>query len=270
MQRTPTLPRRVSLHPPPSPSPVYPHRRRRRLLPWVHSGINTLLILLIAGGVLVALTDVVWQFANSNRASKVADILTALGTYSAFILLTSILVLVRLVKSVHTMTKIPLAYLPTSEEDVSKTPHTLIQNEYERACLITKSAQPTNRCFAGWGRPDTAYEGLHFRTAILETVPALRLSVASSFPSLALPVGRSASPSPLAPLLALEPCPFPPALLPLAKVYEQKLVEAKYGKRQSEKEDWEVVVRVVAVFVGFLQQAKSEGTASEPSTSAAD
>ncbi|BGP19144.1 hypothetical protein JCM10213v2_007231 [Rhodosporidiobolus nylandii] len=173
MQRTPTLPRRVSLHPPPSPSPVYPHRRRRRLLPWVHSGINTLLILLIAGGVLVALTDVVWQFANSNRASKVADILTALGTYSAFILLTSILVLVRLVKSVHTMTKIPLAYLPTSEEDVSK-------------------------------------------------------------------------------------------------VYEQKLVEAKYGKRQSEKEDWEVVVRVVAVFVGFLQQAKSEGTASEPSTSAAD
>lgn len=63
---------------------------------------------------------------------------------------------------------------------------------------------------------------------------------------------RSAPLSPLAPLLSLSPSPVPSALRPLAELYEDHLARAKYGKEEPEEEDWDTVVKVVAVFVGVL------------------
>lgn len=63
---------------------------------------------------------------------------------------------------------------------------------------------------------------------------------------------RAAPLSPLAPLLSLTPSPLPEALAPLAELYEHLLVRAKYGKEEPSEEDWDNVVKIVAVFVGVL------------------
>lgn len=78
--------------------------------------------------------------------------------------------------------------------------------------------------------------------------------IAPLFPSTSLPstAPRASSLSPLAPLIALRPSPIPEALIPVVDLYEQHLVRAKYGSREPEEEEWDEVVKVVAVLVGVL------------------
>lgn len=120
--------------------------------------------------------------------------------------------------------------------------------------------------------PGTEYENVRFRSAILSTIPVLR----TPFPSLPSPPltptpgtvllpflpstphsPRAAPLSPLAPLLALKPSPLPEALTPLAELYEQYLVRAAYDKVEPREEDWDNVVKIVAVFVGVLGAANT-------------
>ena len=61
----------------------------------------------------------------------------------------------------------------------------------------------------------------------------------------------------MAPLLRLRPCPIPEALNPLADLYEQHLVRAKYDSREPEEEEGDEVVKIVAVLVGVLSGLQS-------------
>ncbi|GAA5837305.1 hypothetical protein JCM11251_004960 [Rhodosporidiobolus azoricus] len=255
MPSQPVFPRTVSLQPTPLPPPLYPHKRRRRLVPLLQSCGTGLLFILILACLLASLVDFGIQFVQSNRASKVADLATTFGTYVAVIVVAIVLIISRTVSNRQAMVSIPKGYLPTKDTDVPKKAHELIQHEYERSCVITKVSQPKGRNQAGWGRPGTPFEDVYFRGSILSTIPTLRAALLPLFPFLATtPHSRSAPLSPLAPLLSLSPSPIPDALLPLANLYEEQLVKAKYGKEEPTAEDWDAVVKVVAVFVGVLQQ----------------
>ena len=45
---------------------------------------------------------------------------------------------------------------------------------------------------------------------------------------------------------------MPAALRPLAELYEDQLARAKFFKEEPTEDDWDSVVKVVAVFVGVL------------------
>ncbi|KAI0932292.1 hypothetical protein AcW2_000964 [Taiwanofungus camphoratus] len=54
--------------------------------------------------------------------------------------------------------------------DLPESVHWFIQQEYTRACLVTYESQPKEGLQEGWGRPESRYQGVRFRTALLETV----------------------------------------------------------------------------------------------------
>ncbi|GAA5892225.1 hypothetical protein JCM6882_003616 [Rhodosporidiobolus microsporus] len=244
MPTHPALPHAVAL-PLFPPSTAYPHKRQTRLLPLVKLGGNIVLILLVLAALMAVLVDVVNQFVHSSRTSKVADVMTALGLYIAVVVTAAFLTLIRLWQNIQSMT------LCT---------HNLIENEYDRVCVISETSKPRGRTFAGWGEPGTPFDGVHFRSTILGTISTLRAALLPSFPPLATTTSARSSPlSPLAPLLSLDPSPIPTALLPLAKLYEQKLVQAKYGRDAPAAKDWDAVVKAVAVFVGVLQGKEARG-----------
>ncbi|BGP42565.1 hypothetical protein JCM10450v2_006670 [Rhodotorula kratochvilovae] len=236
----------------------YPHRRRVRWASVLGSCGTYILLLLTLVALLVGLVDIGHSFIHSNRASKVSDLAITFGTYVAVIVFGLLLVISRTVGNKRAIVAIPKGYLPTKSTDVPKKAHELIQNEYERACIITKVSQPYGREQAGWGRPGTSCEGVNFRSAILATIPTLRAALVPLFPThlahLPSTSPRSAPLSPLAPLLALSASssPVPTALRPLAELYEGVLVRARYAKEEPSERDWAECTKAVAVFVGVL------------------
>ncbi len=52
-----------------------------------------------------------------------------------------------------------------------------IQQEYTRACLIAYESRPKDGYQEGWGRPGTNYEGVRFRTSLLDTVRKIGMSL---------------------------------------------------------------------------------------------
>ncbi|KAK7463765.1 hypothetical protein VKT23_005702 [Stygiomarasmius scandens] len=57
--------------------------------------------------------------------------------------------------------------------DVPNSVHDYITKEYVRTCLIANQSLPKEALRPGWGRPGTPYEGIRFRTALLDTIPVL-------------------------------------------------------------------------------------------------
>ena len=45
-----------------------------------------------------------------------------------------------------------------------------IQQEYTRACLIAYESRPKGGFQEGWGQPGTKFEGIRFRTSLLDTI----------------------------------------------------------------------------------------------------
>ncbi|KAI0724476.1 hypothetical protein C8T65DRAFT_734097 [Cerioporus squamosus] len=66
----------------------------------------------------------------------------------------------RISKTFHTLGK----------NDVPDTVFRYIQQEYTRACLIAYESRPKDGFQEGWGRPGTKFEGVRFRTSLLDTV----------------------------------------------------------------------------------------------------
>ncbi|GAA5985314.1 hypothetical protein JCM10908_002617 [Rhodotorula pacifica] len=270
----PAFPRTVSLQPTPHSAAAssgrpkrYPHRRARRW--W--NGLRTIgtyfLFLLIFVALLASLVDFGRAIIFSDRTSKVSDLFIAFGSYLAVIVFGFGMVIVRRIANSRAVAAIPQAYVPVQAEDVSKAAHELIRNEYDRACLVTRVSQPKGQVQPGWGRPGSAFEGVHFRSSILSTVSALRTALEPLFPDpMSQPhiLSRSGSLSPLAPLLALPPgeSPVPDALRPLADLYEAHLVKAKYAKAEPTEVEWDQVVKAVAVFVGVLTSRQASSPAA--------
>ncbi|KAL0950957.1 hypothetical protein HGRIS_007708 [Hohenbuehelia grisea] len=66
--------------------------------------------------------------------------------------------------------RIAKAHKTIGRNDLPKSVHEYVEQEYVRACLITYESQPKDAFHEGWGRPGTQYEGVRFRRALLDTV----------------------------------------------------------------------------------------------------
>ncbi|OBZ79217.1 Fruiting body protein SC7 [Grifola frondosa] len=66
----------------------------------------------------------------------------------------------RISKEFHTLGK----------ADVPDSVYWYVQQEYSRACLVTYEALPKDGFQEGWGKPGTKYEGIRFRTALLDSI----------------------------------------------------------------------------------------------------
>ncbi|KIK04257.1 hypothetical protein K443DRAFT_93522 [Laccaria amethystina LaAM-08-1] len=66
--------------------------------------------------------------------------------------------------------RISKAYRTISRDDLSKSVHRYIAQEYIRACLVSYESLPTDVVHEGWGRPGTQYSGMRFRRALLDTI----------------------------------------------------------------------------------------------------
>lgn len=144
----------------------------------------------------------------------------------------------------------------------------LTASEYTRCALILHATRPTGRTLPGWGSPDTDYAGVHFRTAILQTVKVLETV-------LPLPPERSAHQQPaptkskrVSPLLRYLPLLqgdspiIPRSLLPLLQLYEKQLENAKWQLEEPTQADYETCLRIVAVLVDVVGKRTRGATAN--------
>ncbi|KAL8286962.1 hypothetical protein RQP46_003968 [Phenoliferia psychrophenolica] len=231
--------------------PRYPHRAARTFSTVAHRFAVGALIVLITCALLAALYDIGQQLVKSTRASKISDLIITFGTYVVITMVGIVIWISRAFQLRASLASIPKPYLPTGQDDVPKPAFELISNEFDRASVIAHISQPKGRTQDGWGRPGTAHENVHFRQAILSTISVLQSILNRLYPP--PPLSPRASPlSPVAPLLALSPSPVPDALVPLAEMYEEYLIKAKFGQEEPTEEDWDACVKLVAVFIGVV------------------
>ncbi|KAM0746947.1 hypothetical protein T439DRAFT_329218 [Meredithblackwellia eburnea MCA 4105] len=209
--------------------PRYEHKRVPFWATFAQNGLIVFLLFITLVCLLAAFYDMAQQLIKSKRLSRVSDVVITFGTWVVILVVGVIIWISRALSLRGTLGSIPRAYVPIKSEDVPAKAAELISNEFDRASVIALISRPEGRRMEGWGRPGTEYEGIHFRTAILSTIPVLQ--------SLPLPLSSS----------------LPPALHPLADLYDDLLSKAKYGKMEPTEEEYEECVKIVAVFVGVLQ-----------------
>ncbi|KAF9499832.1 hypothetical protein BDN71DRAFT_1383360 [Pleurotus eryngii] len=69
--------------------------------------------------------------------------------------------------------RISKVYRIIGRNDVPKSVHRYIEQEYARTCLVAYESLPKDAFHEGWGRPGTKYEGIRFRRALLDTIPQI-------------------------------------------------------------------------------------------------
>jgi len=58
-------------------------------------------------------------------------------------------------------------------DDLPKSVHKYVTQEYVRACLVSYDSLPKDVYHEGWGRPGTKYSGVRFRDALLDTIACI-------------------------------------------------------------------------------------------------
>ncbi|TFK30616.1 hypothetical protein FA15DRAFT_662620 [Coprinopsis marcescibilis] len=66
--------------------------------------------------------------------------------------------------------RISKTYRTVGAEDLPKSVHQYVTQEYVRACLISHESLPKDIVHEGWGRPGTKYSGIYIRRALLNTI----------------------------------------------------------------------------------------------------
>ena len=148
----------------------------------------------------------------------------------------------------------------------------LVTSEFTRCAMIVHATRPTGRALPGWGTTDSEYSGIHFRSAILQTVSVLdavipgRLLSPDSATARPIPT-RSKHASPLAkylPLLQGDDPVIPRALLPLLQLYESRLEDARWAAQEPTQAHYEECLRIVAVLVDVIGKRATSGQEGVP------
>ncbi|TDL28684.1 hypothetical protein BD410DRAFT_781208 [Rickenella mellea] len=69
------------------------------------------------------------------------------------------------------LAKIPKSRIAVRKGDVPQPVQEYIEREFLRSCAVAYKSQPKATFREGWGAPGTKYEGIRFRTAVLDTIP---------------------------------------------------------------------------------------------------
>jgi hypothetical protein len=123
--------------------------------------------------------------------------------------------------------------------------------------MIVNATSPKGRTLPGWGAPGSDYAGVHFRSAILDTLKVLDTLLPSASDSSSPIPTKSKHTSPLAKYhtsLIGEQAIVPKAMLPLIQLYEQLLEDARWKQEEPTQADYENCLRIVAVLVDILNK----------------
>ncbi|GAA99667.1 uncharacterized protein L969DRAFT_86999 [Mixia osmundae IAM 14324] len=226
------------------------------------------LLMLGTGLVLLGgLYDIMQQVTDSSRGpSRVSDSVIAAGSYLSVGILAILISVSRIVTVRRTKASIPKAYLPIREGDVSSAVHRLVATEYTRVAIIATVGQPQRRTIPGYGTSDSPYPRLHFRTAIKETAKVLTRLIEThltdkDLQQLARQSPRQSTLVRLAPFLFerlspdIEPL-VPPQYLPLLKLYDSHVDNARYRRKEPTQQEYEDCLRVLALLVAAVQRSR--------------
>ncbi|KAG8936608.1 hypothetical protein FRC03_001907 [Tulasnella sp. 419] len=153
---------------------------------------------------------------------------------------------------------IPKFWIPVKQGDVPKPVADLIRDEYTRACVTTHLSKSFETSHPGWGTPGTQYEGVRFRTAILDTLPRLDALARETFPGF----------PPLMPNKAFHhhfrPLNFLFAEYPtLTREYSDLIEQARYEEDEPSLKAWlrcQELVSMISMIIGNYERYEPAST----------
>ncbi|KAL7005005.1 hypothetical protein EMMF5_005491 [Cystobasidiomycetes sp. EMM_F5] len=231
---------------------------------------------------------------NARGPLRFSDTAIVGGGYFLVVALSIFISFARLWTVRKELASIPKGYLPLGKDELNKNVYRLTAAEYTRCAMIAYQSCPRGRTLPGWGTPGSVYDGLHFRTEILDSVGVLTEAVWTQlFPHSIPPKPlNSRNRSPLAdywPLLEpetiiaadgdsaptlVQPV-LPATLAPILRLYEQHLENARTGYQSKTMVEWtaadEGELRTAVKAKRLLKNAiASSGHTSQSDTKALD
>ncbi|GMK59718.1 hypothetical protein CspeluHIS016_0803240 [Cutaneotrichosporon spelunceum] len=163
-----------------------PSRRRGKRAQRIRSALYhtsfTIFILILAAllmGSAWGLGEQAWRTDHQRRWNLFAMV----AAYAAVVVISLFHIGSRLASVRRSLNTMPKPYIPTKAMDLRKKVATHIATEYSRTAMIAHISQATAGMHEGWGRPGTKWEGIHYRTFILDTLPEMRVLLLGDTPS---------------------------------------------------------------------------------------
>ncbi|CAG8792444.1 32199_t:CDS:2, partial [Racocetra persica] len=108
---------------------------------------------------------------NANTRGYYPYVYIASGSYFLTGFVTVLLGWCRLNLVKKALSNIPKPFMPIKETDVPNSVFNLITDELKRVSMIawTGEPKPEDVNLPGWGRPGSDYDGIHFKTSMINT-----------------------------------------------------------------------------------------------------
>ncbi|TXT05167.1 uncharacterized protein COLE_06487 [Cutaneotrichosporon oleaginosum] len=137
-----------------------------------HTSFTFFLLLLAAllMGSAWGLGEQAWRTDHQRRWNMFAMV----AAYAAVAIISLSQIWSRVLSVRRALNTMPKPYMPTKTMDLPKKVANHIATEYSRTAMIAHISQATAGMHEGWGRPGTRWEGIHYRTFILDTLPEMR------------------------------------------------------------------------------------------------
>jgi len=141
-----------------------------RLGNFLYNATFTLCFLLTTLMVAASCTSIVFQARLASKDVANWNVLVVVGSYVALGIIAAIIFISRRHTGLKRLKTIPKPYIAVKKGDVPQVVSDLIIEEYTRSCIAVAVSRPKKGTHPGWGAPDSNYPGMHFRTAILDTI----------------------------------------------------------------------------------------------------
>ncbi|EGN92676.1 hypothetical protein SERLA73DRAFT_190684 [Serpula lacrymans var. lacrymans S7.3] len=147
-------------------------RPSSRALSWVSEGCYVILVLVTGWFFAISCVALLSQAVRTSPTRSWTDNYTAVvigATYFIVLVASLSFCIKRRIAVRRRLQRISKAYSGI-QENIPKTVHEYISQEYVRACLVSYESQPVSAIHEGWGRPGTQYSGMRFRRTLLDTI----------------------------------------------------------------------------------------------------
>ncbi|BEI85645.1 hypothetical protein CcaverHIS002_0510460 [Cutaneotrichosporon cavernicola] len=142
----------------------------------------TIFVLILAAllmGSAWGLGEQAWRTDHQRRWNLFAMV----AAYAGVVIISLFHIGSRLTSVRRSLNTMPKPYMPTKTMDLPKKVANHIATEYSRTAMIAHISQATAGMHEGWGRPKTKWEGIHYRTSILDTLPEMRVLLLGDTPN---------------------------------------------------------------------------------------
>ncbi|EJD55663.1 hypothetical protein AURDEDRAFT_109907 [Auricularia subglabra TFB-10046 SS5] len=145
----------------------------RSVVRWGLIGFSFFVFLLLS--IALVVSSAAALFLEARRTARDGSIKNLhslyIGLAYVILVVVSLIFFAKRRRDVHIkLSKIPRKHVAIRREDVPKTVHKFISEEYLRSAAILYASQPVDGHQDGWGDPGTDFEGIRFRRRLLDTV----------------------------------------------------------------------------------------------------